>query len=382
MISITSQSVLKNSNLVVVKVGSVLVHDKQNDNINQKWVDSLAEDICRLVKRGKKIVVISSGSVALGRKSLNISSNTPPKNIPLAQKQAASSVGQYHVFNGYFKALAKHNITAAQVLLTMSETENRRMNLNARETLYTLLDHGIVPIINENDTVSTGEIRFGDNDRLSVRVGQMICANTVILLSTADGLYTDNPDKNLLAEHIAFIDNITEEHIKMAGDAIPGLSTGGMKSKVEAALSATKSGINLIITDGQENHSLINIFDNPSKKSSLFIAQKCDNNARKIWLGAHMSPKGSVTIDDGALRALNNGSSLLPVGISFIDGNFSRGDVIKILNSSGHKIGMGVSAYSSHDARKIMGCNSKDIQDILGYTGRPDFIHRNDMVLE
>jgi len=380
--AITSQSVLKYSDLVIVKVGSVLVRDKHSDNVNQLWVNSLAEDIHELIKRGKKVVVVSSGSVALGRKALNISSETPPDNIPLAQKQAASSVGQYHIFNGYFKALENHNITAAQVLLTMSETENRRMNLNARETLYTLLDHGIVPIINENDTVSTGEIRFGDNDRLSVRVGQMICSDTVVLLSTADGLYTDNPDKNPLAEHISLIEEITDNHIKMAGDAVPGLSTGGMKSKIEAALSATKSGVNLIITDGQENHSLINIFDNPDKKSSLFTAQKCDNNARKIWLGAHMNPKGSVTIDDGALIALNNGGSLLPVGVSFLDGDFSRGDVIRILNSSGHKIGIGVSAYSSYDAHKIMGRNSKDIQKILGYTGRPDLIHRNDMVLE
>ncbi len=378
----SSQSVLNSSDLIIVKVGSVLVLDKQSDCLNQEWVDALAQDIFELMKRGKKVVIVSSGSVALGRRALNISSDTPPNNIPLAQKQAASSVGQYHVFNGYFKALAKYNIDAAQVLLTMSETENRRMNLNARETLYTLLDHGIVPVINENDTVSTGEIRFGDNDRLSVRVGQMIGSNTVVLLSTADGLYTDNPDKNPLAEHIPIIEEITDNHIKMAGDAIPGLSTGGMKSKIEAALSATKSGINLVITDGQENHSLINIFDNAEKRSSLFIAQKCDNNARKIWLGAHMSPKGSVTIDDGALIALNKGGSLLPIGIIFVDGDFSRGDVIQILNSSGYKIGMGISAYSANDSRKIMGRNSKDIQEILGYTGRPDLIHRNDMVLE
>tara|TARA_R110001592_G_scaffold16881_7_gene71527 strand:+ start:51133 stop:52284 length:1152 start_codon:yes stop_codon:yes gene_type:complete len=382
MTTLSTQSVLSDSSLVVVKIGSVLVLGKDQENINQSWMDALAHDVYTLMQNGKKVVIVSSGSVALGRKALGIPIDMPPKNIPLAQKQAASSVGQYHVFNGYFQALAKYNIDAAQVLLTMSETENRRMNLNARETLHTLLDAGIVPVINENDTVSTGEIRFGDNDRLSVRVAQMIFSDTVVLLSTADGLYTDNPDKNPDAVHFPIIEKITDEHVTMAGDAIPGLSTGGMKSKIEAALSATKAGIHLVITDGREDNALAHIYNNPSKRSSLFIAQECDNNARKIWLGAHMSPKGRVTVDDGALAALNNGKSLLPIGVSFVEGKFDRGDVVEILNSVGHKIGMGVSAYNVHDALKIIGRNSKDIHEILGYIGRNELIHRNDMVIE
>lgn len=382
MTELTTQSILENSQFVIIKIGSELVLGDDSDKVNQEWMDTLAVDIHALMENGKKVVIVSSGSVALGRKALGIPLDKPPKDIPLAQKQAASSVGQYHVFNGYFKAFSNFGVDAAQVLLTMGETENRRMNLNARETLHTLLDAGVVPIINENDTVSTGEIRFGDNDRLSVRVAQMIFADTVVLLSTAHGLYTDNPDKNPEAELIPVVENITDDHVNMAGDAIPGLSTGGMKSKIEAALSATKAGIHLIITNGQENYTLSRICNDSSKRSTLFTAQECDNNARKIWLGAHMSPKGKITVDDGALVALNNGKSLLPVGVKFVEGKFDRGDVVEILNSSGYKIGMGIAAYSYHDARKIIGQNSQDIHEILGYIGRDELIHRNDMVLD
>ncbi len=376
------KSILENSKLIVIKIGSVLVRGNALDQANQPWMDALAQDIRTLRDQGKKVILVSSGGVALGRKALNIASNISPSSIPLAKKQAASAVGQYHLFNGYFKAFEKQGITTAQVLLTMSETENRRMNLNARETLHTLLESGIVPIINENDTVSTEEIRFGDNDRLSVRVAQMTLADTVVILSTTDGLYTDNPDINPQAEHIPFIDGLTDEHTEMAGDAIAGLSTGGMKSKIEAASAATKYGINLIIADGQDSHALSHLYDNQTKKSTLFAAQKCDNNARKIWLGAHMNPKGSVSIDDGALSALNSGKSLLPVGVKSVSGDFKRGDVIEIKTLSGDKIGMGISAYNADDARRIIGVNSSEIHEILGYIGRSELIHRNDMVME
>lgn len=377
----TSKDVIENANFIVIKIGSALVRGKELDQANQEWINSLAADIAELRAQGKKVVLVSSGGVALGRKALKIDGTTPPADIPLAKKQAASAVGQYYVFNAYHKALQKHGITTAQVLLTMSETENRRMNLNAREALSTLLDHGIIPVINENDVVSTGEIRFGDNDRLSVRVAQMILADTVILLSTTDGLYTDNPDKNDKAEHIPVIEAITDEHIAMAGDAVPGLSTGGMKSKVEAAISAVKSGINLIITDGRTENP-INALVSESIKSSLFCATPNDTNARKTWIGAHMNPKGSATIDAGALTALKNGKSLLPVGITSVTGAFVRGDVIEVKTQDGQKIAMGIAAYSAEDARQIMGKNSSDISDILGYIGRDELIHRNDMVLD
>ncbi len=377
----SAQSVIQKSNLIVFKIGSALVRGNDLDKVNQIWMDSFAKDIKALLEQGKKVVVVSSGGIALGRKALGISPDIAPDTIPLSKKQAASSVGQYHVFHGYFQAFQKQERTTGQVLLTMSETENRRMNLNARETLYTLLDHGLVPIINENDTVSTGEIRFGDNDRLSVRVAQMILADTVILLSTTDGLYTDNPERNPNAKHLPIIEKITDEHIKMAGDAVPGLSTGGMKSKLEAAISATNTGINLIITNGQENNAVSNLCSSSDKKSSLFIAKKCDSNARQIWLSAHMHPKGSAVIDDGALAALQDGKSLLPVGVKLIEGDFKRGDVIEIKTLSNKKIGMGLSAYNADEAKRILGRNSTDIHDILGFVGRDELIHRNDMVL-
>jgi glutamate 5-kinase len=379
----TSVDVLENARLIVVKIGSVIVRGHALDQVNQDWMDAFAQDIKKFMDSNKKVVVVSSGGVALGRKALGISEHTPPQNIPLAMKQAASSVGQYHIFNGYYKAFAKCGLDAGQVLLTMGETENRRMSLNARDTLFTLLNHGVVPVINENDTVSTGEIRFGDNDRLSVRVAQMIGADAVILFSTTDGLYTDNPDNNPQAEHMSFIDKLGDEHIKMAGEALPGLSTGGMKSKIDAALSATKTGIHLIITDGQQTHTLEKLRYDNSKRSSLFYAQHGNKiAARKMWIGAHMRPNGSVIIDDGALDALHHGKSLLPIGVRKVKGDFKRGDVIEIQDLSGKRIGMGISAYNIHDAHLICCRNSKEIASILGETTSEELIHRNDMVLE
>ncbi len=377
-----TQNILKGSKLIVIKIGSMLVRGDGLDDVNQEWMNTLAQDILALKNQGKKIVIVSSGGIALGRKALGIPTDISPSTIPLAKKQAASAVGQYHLFNGYFNALKKQNITAAQILLTMSETENRRMSLNARETLHTLLENNIVPVINENDTVSTGEIRFGDNDRLSVRVAQMIMADCVVLLSTANGLYTDNPDTNPQAELIPVIENITDEHIKMAGDAVAGLSTGGMKSKIDAAILASKSGVNLIITDGCKNHSLSEICNDDNKKSSIFIAKKCKKSAREIWLGSHLNPKGTVIIDNGAYDALKKGKSLLPVGIKTVEGNFRRGDVIEIMTLAGNKIAVGLSAYNSFDTNRIAGKHGSEIVGILGYTGRTELIHRNDMVLE
>ncbi len=376
------KDIIENSKLIVIKIGSMLIRGEELDSINISWMNALAQDINKLKNQGKKIVIVSSGGIALGRKAIGISSKIAPNTIPLSQKQAASAVGQHHLFNGYYNAMQTQNITAAQILLTMSETENRRMNLNARETLHTLLEHNIIPIINENDTVSTGEIRFGDNDRLSVRVAQMIMADSVILLSTTDGLYTDNPDKNPQAKLLPVIENITDEHMEMAGDTVAGLSTGGMKSKIDAAISATKSGINLIITNGEDNHSLEQICNDSNKKSTLFIAKKCEKSARKIWLGSHMNPKGSAIIDDGAFEALKKGKSLLPVGVKEIEGTFRRGDAIYIKTLDGKKIALGLSAYNSFDANRIAGKHGDEVIKILGYTGRKELIHRNDMVLE
>lgn len=374
--------ILKDAKIIVIKIGSALVRGRELDQINQDWLDALAQDIKSLTDQGKKVVIVSSGGIALGRKALGISATTAPDKIPLAKKQAASAVGQFHVFNGYHNAFKKLDIITAQVLLTVSDTENRRMNLNARETLYTLLERNIIPVINENDTVSTGEIRFGDNDRLAVRVAQMVLADAVVLLSTIDGLYTDNPQTNPQAEHIPVIDHITEDHIKMGGDALAGLSTGGMKSKIEAAISATKSGIHMMITDGRKNHAFRDLYSSADKANSLFISQYCDINARQKWLGSHMSPKGVITIDDGALTALHKGKSLLPVGVREVEGDFKRGDPVEIRDLKGTKIAMGISAYSHEDAKALKGKHSSEIPEILGFAGRDVLVHRNDMVLE
>lgn len=382
-ILITPQSVLQDSTLIVIKVGSVLVRGHKMDQVNQKWMDAFAEDITSLKKQGKQVVIVSSGGVALGRRALDIAEDTPPNAIPLARKQAASAVGQYHLFHGYFQAFQKQGITAAQVLLTMSETESRRMSINARDTLRKLLKFNIVPVINENDTVSTGEIRFGDNDRLAVRVAQMIMADCVVLLSTADGLYTDNPHANPNAEHIPVIEKITQKHVDMAGDAVAGLSTGGMKSKIEAAQSAVKAGMHMVMTEGREDHALINLMQDTKKSASLFIAQDVCPNARKIWIGAHMNPRGIITIDNGAASALQSGKSLLPVGVVDVSGDFRRGDIVEIKAVDGTVLGKGICAYKAKYAKRIKGKHCGDeVTAALGFRGRDELIHRNDMVLE
>ena len=263
----------------------------------------------------------------------------------------------------------------------MAETENRRAYLNARATLSELITAGVIPIINENDTISTGEIRFGDNDRLAARVAHMVEADAVVLLSTTDGLYTANPDKDSAAEHIPLIDSISDEHCEMAGEAVPGMSTGGMKSKVEAARAAIASGIHLIIANGQENHCLKAVFEDKGTRTTLFLSKNSKKNAKKSWIGAHLNPKGIIVVDEGALSALQSGKSLLPVGVYKIEGEFERGDIVEIYSMERQKLGMGISAYDSKDARHIQGKNSDQIAEILGYAGRSALIHRNDMVL-
>jgi len=377
------KTLLSNADTIVIKVGSMLIRG-QGDNdsgVNQAWIDAFAADISALRDQGKNILIVSSGGIALGRPALGIPGDVAPTSIPLELKQAASSVGQFYMFQAYHKALEAQGITAAQILLTMGETENRRMHLNARQTLQTLLDKGIIPVINENDTISTGEIRFGDNDRLAARVAQMIDADIMIILSTIDGLYTDNPQNNPQAEHIPVVENITQEYVDMAGEAIPGLSTGGMKSKVEAAKTANNAGISVAITDGRSHNALQKAIDN-KLKNTCFLAKNSKNNARKRWIGAHMQPKGVIFIDKGAKIALKNGKSLLPVGVKRIEGGFSRGDAVAIYDEDNVRIGIGLSAYSASDAIKILGKPSHEYEACLGYTTTHDeLVHRNDMVM-
>lgn len=378
----STQAIINDAPTIVIKVGTALVTLSDGSGVNQPWIDALAADVAALKATGKRVLIVSSGAVAMGRKALGIGLDVAPSSIPLEKKQAASAVGQFHIFNAYHDAFAQHNIALAQVLLTMSETENRRMHLNARATLSELLDSGIVPIVNENDTISTGELRFGDNDRLAARVAQMIDADTVILLSTTEGLYTDNPDTDPDAQHIPVVEKVSDEHIQMAGEAIPGLSTGGMKSKVEAAIAANAASIHLIIANGRKNHCLKTIIEDKNTRTTVFKAQKTRQNAKKRWIGAHLQPKGQLSLDKGAVDALKTGKSLLPIGIKAVQGRFERGDIVEICDEGGKVLGMGVSAYSISDAQKIAGKNSAEIPEILGYIGRPELIHRNDMVLQ
>jgi glutamate 5-kinase len=370
--------VLDQSQTIIIKIGTALVAEKDGSGVKQDWLKALTQDVAALIKAGKRVAIVSSGGVALGRPALGISPDTPPKNIPLEHKQAASAVGQHHVFNGYHGAFEALGITAAQVLLTMAETENRRMHLNARATLQALLDKGIVPVINENDTISTEEIRFGDNDRLAVRVGQMIGADCVILLSTIDGLYTANPHKDSTAAHIPVIEVVTNDHMAMAGDAVPGLSTGGMKSKMEAASAAMRAGISMVIADGMAAHSLRDI---ATATATLFHAKNTSDSQRKKWISAHMKPKGWVMLDNGALDALRDGKSLLPVGVKTISGDFERGDAVEIKAPDGTTLGVGLTAYSAYDAKQLLGKRSSEIMEILGFAGRKELVHRNDMAL-
>lgn len=376
-----TQKIIKKSDIIVLKIGSAILTNLETGEVNGDWLQSFVADVKALHDTGKKIIIVSSGAVALGRNDIGISADQRPSDIPLELKQAAASVGQFYLFNAYFNKFKKHDLTAGQILLTMSETEDWRMHLNARETITTLLDRGIIPIINENDTISTGEIRFGDNDKLAVRVAQMVDADCVVLLSTTDGLYMGNPDENPNTPFIPIVETITESHVEMAGDAVAGLSTGGMKSKIEAAISATRAGIHLVITNGRDNGSLSALLDSDDKKNTLFSAENNDGSARKTWIQSHLNPKGSVIVDEGAEKALDDGNSLLPIGLRSVDGEFDRGDVIIIKNQLEEGIGIGISAFPSNEVFMIIGRQSDDIPMILGYAGRTEIIHRNDLVL-
>lgn len=376
-----TQDTIKNADTIVLKIGSAILANTETGQVNQDWLEAFVDDVRILKDQGKRIVIVSSGAVALGRGDIGISNDQRPTEISLELKQAAASVGQFYLFNAYFEELKKDDMKAAQILLTMSETEDWRMHLNARETLTTLLDRDIIPIINENDTISTGEIRFGDNDKLAVRVGQMVEADAVVLMSTTEGLYRANPEEDPKAPFIPVVKTITENHVAIAGDAVAGLSTGGMKSKIEAAISATRAGIHLIITNGIENNSLKELLENDDKKNTLFTAEENKANARKTWIQSHLNPKGSVLVDEGAEKALDDGNSLLPIGVTQVDGTFDRGDVILIKNQYEDAIGIGISAFPSNEIFMIIGRRSEDIPMILGYAGRTEVIHRNDLVL-
>lgn len=375
----TPEKLISESMTLIVKIGSALLVDADK-GVRKAWLAALAEDIMALKAQGKYVIIVTSGSIALGRKAMGLDHNTSSAFIPLELKQGAAAVGQTTLMQAYIDVFGKYDVTPAQILLTPTDTENRSSHLNARATIHALLTKGLIPVINENDTVSTAEIRFGDNDRLASRVAQMIGADLVIQLSTTDGLYTADPRINAAAEHVPLVQKLSAHHVQMAGDALAGVSTGGMKSKIEAARIATESGVHMIIAKGTEDHALRAV-GNGTARATIFLASGQPRSARQKWILAHVKPKGVVTLDDGACKALVAGKSLLPAGVTNVEGVFERGDAVKICDPAGSSLGIGLCAYDSDSTRKIAGRKSTDIPQILGYSRGDELIHRDDLVL-
>lgn len=360
---------------VVVKIGSALLVDRETGKLKAEWLASLLDDVTALAQAGKEVVLVSSGAIALGRHTLKL----PKGPLALEQSQAAASVGQISLAHAYQDMCAARGLTAAQILLTLGDTEERRRYLNARQTISTLLALKAIPVVNENDTVATAEIRYGDNDRLSARVASMVSADLLVLLSDIDGLYTAPPQSDPNARHLPLVTAITPEIEAMAGDAGTELSKGGMKTKIEAGRIALGSGINMVITTGKVMNPLRAIAD--GAKVTWFLAPTDPVTAKKRWITGQLEPKGTLHVDAGAERALVQGKSLLPAGVTRVDGAFDRGDAVIIRAPDGRELGRGLTAYSSADAARIAGKRSTEIAEILGFAGRAELIHRDDMAL-
>jgi len=366
---------LATSKRVVVKIGSALLVDDESGDIRRKWLEALCDDVAVLRKGGSEVVLVSSGAIAVGRRRLGLEAGA----LRLEEKQAAAATGQIRLAHAYQEALARHGITCAQVLLTLDDTEERRRHLNARSTLATLLKLDAVPVINENDTVATSEIRFGDNDRLAARVAAMISADTLVLLSDIDGLYTADPRKDKSAAFIPEVQELSADIEAMAGEAPPGYSSGGMVTKLVAARIAMAAGCRMLIANGRQMNPLQAVVD--GAKCSWFLPQAEPKTARKRWIGGTLKPSGTITVDAGALNALKSGRSLLPAGVVQVEGRFERGDAVIVADLAGNEVARGLSAYNAKDAKTIMGHKSREIADLLGYRGRDEMIHRDDLVL-
>ncbi len=360
---------------LVVKIGSALLVDDKTGTIRRTWLEALADDLHALRETGTEILVVSSGAIAVGRRHLGLTQKT----IRLEEKQAAAASGQIQLAHAYQEALARHDISVAQILLTLSDTEERRRHLNARSTIAQLLTLGAVPVVNENDTVATTEIRFGDNDRLAARVAAMISADTLILLSDIDGLYEHDPRQDSNAKHIAQIDEINPQIEAMAGKAPTGYSSGGMETKIQAAKVATAAGCRMAIMNGIDANPLRRLSE--GARCTWFMPSTSPLTARKRWIVGSLNPVGKIIVDAGAERALKQGKSLLPAGVIRIQGTFERGDAVIVRAANGNEIARGLSAYSNIDAARIAGRKSVKIAEILGYRGRDELIHRDDLVL-
>ncbi len=369
---------LKPYTRIAVKIGSSLLVDEATGLINQAWLKSIAQDIASLTTSGKQIIIVSSGAIALGRGRLGLSK----VHLSLAEKQACAAAGQVVLTQTYEAVLEPLGLKTAQALLTLNDTEDRRRWINARATLSTLLKLGAIPIINENDTVATDEIRYGDNDRLAARVAQMCGADLLVLLSDVDGLYTTDPNLDKDAAHIPEITDITPDIMAMGGNPnrMRGTGSGGMATKLQAARIATDAGCAVVITKGDAKNPL-SVLANGTEKASWFLAKTNPKLARKQWIAGSLKPKGTLVIDAGAARALSKGGSLLAAGLVRVEGKFEHGDAVMITDENGIEIGRGLSGYSAKNATAIKGLKSGDIEARLGYDGGAALIHRDNMVL-
>ncbi|MDP9090278.1 MAG: glutamate 5-kinase [Pseudomonadota bacterium] len=366
---------LTDAKRIVVKVGSALLVDGDKGRLNRAWLESLTADVAALRKRGQEVILVSSGAIALGRRHLALGAG----KLKLEESQAAAAVGQIRLAHAYKELLDAHGITVAQILLTLGDTEQRRRYLNARGTLKTLLALGAVPVINENDTVATAEIRYGDNDRLAARVAQMVGADCLVLLSDIDGLYTADPTADPDAQFIARVLEITPAIEAMAGGSGSDTGTGGMQTKIAAAKIALGAGCHFCIALGSVAYPLRCIEE--GARCTWFVPSSTPVATRKQWIAGTLKPAGAISVDDGAVRALMAGKSLLPAGVTRAVGRFERGDTISIIGPDGTEIARGICAYSDADAARILGRKSADIEKVLGYRGRDEIVHRDDLVL-
>ena len=366
---------IESTKRIVIKIGSSLLFDNTTKKLNKEWLISLAEDVNFLKSQNKEIIIVSSGAIAFGAKDLNLEM----AELRLDIHQALAAVGQIQLMSAFKNAFEKYESKVSQILLTLDDTEKRRRSINARRTIDNLLKLNIVPVVNENDTIATNEIKYGDNDRLAARVAQITGADCLILLSNINGLYSSDPKNNEELKLIDSVESIDETIESMAGSSISETGKGGMKTKIMAAKTALSAGCHMAITNGTINNPIQALFN--GRPCTWFTPNKTPLAARKQWIVGTMQTVGSVIIDDGANKALINGSSLLPAGILEVNGEFERGDAIEVLSSSKNKIGIGLSSYSSEEGKKIMGHKSNEIGNILSYSYREEMIHKDDLVL-
>ena len=366
---------LTRARCVVVKIGSSLLVDAESGRLNRGWLESLGADVARLRGRGQQVVIVSSGAIALGRRHLGLE----PGRLKLEESQAAAAVGQIRLAHAWKEVLEAHDLTVAQVLLTLGDTEERRRYLNARSTLRTLLALGAVPVINENDTVATAETRYGDNDRLAARVAAMLAADCTVLLSDVDGLYTAPPGRDPEARLIPEVEEIDAGVMAMAEGPGSAFGSGGMATKVEAARIAVSAGCHLCIASGRVTSPLAAI--EAGARCTWFRAHGQPLAVRKQWIAGSLRPAGELVVDAGAAAALGRGKSLLPAGVTAVRGRFERGDAVRVLDEAGRELARGLVAYSSADAERIRGRKSAEIETILGFRGRAEIVHRDDLVV-